>query len=136
MPIILQNCEAPISVLEFDEFTKSIGSTPPECFRSFYMKNNGGDIDDSTTESNVFLLNSFLSIKNGETTIEDTYKQLIKGEPELISLVPFAYDDCGNMFVLSGRNKDLGLIYLWLTDERDLVLLSSSFEEFLAQLEQ
>lgn len=136
MPITLQNCEAPISALEFDEFTKYIGNTPPEYFRSFYMKNNGGAIDDSTTESNVFLLNSFLSIKNGETTIEDIYKQLIKVEPELINLVPFAYDDCGNMFVLSARNKDFGFIYLWLTDERDLVLLSSSFEEFLAQLEQ
>ena len=136
MPITLQNCETPISTLEFDEFTKTIGSTPSEYFRNFYIANNGGAIDDSTTESNAFLLNSFLSIKNGDTTIEDTYKQLIKGEPELINLVPFAYDDCGNIFVLSARNNDYGLIYLWLTDERDLVLLSSSFEEFLAQLEQ
>lgn len=136
MPITLKNCEASISSLEFDEFTKAIGSTPSENFRNFYITNNGGTIDDSTTESNAFLLNSFLPIKNGETTIEDTYKQLTKGEPELINLVPFAYDDCGNMFVLSARNKDFGLVYLWLADERDLVLLSSSFEGFLAQLEQ
>ncbi|WP_426220748.1 SMI1/KNR4 family protein [Pseudomonas sp. DWRC2-2] len=136
MPITLQNCEAPISTLELDEFTKTIGSTPSEYFRNFYLTNNGGTFDDSITESNAFLLNSFLSIKNAEVTIEDTYKQLIKGEPELKNLVPFAYDDCGNIFVLSARNKDFGLVYLWLSDERDLVFLSSSFEEFLAQLEQ
>ncbi len=136
MPLILQNCEAPISKLEFDEFTAFIGSTPSEYFRDFYLTNNGGILEESITEDNIFLLNSFLSIKNGEATIEDTYKQLIKGEPELVNLIPFAYDDCGNLFVLSIRNKDHGLIYLWLTDEKELVLLSNSFEIFITDLEK
>ncbi|WP_226478704.1 SMI1/KNR4 family protein [Pseudomonas sp. MWU16-30323] len=136
MPINLQNCEAPISNTEFDEFTKSIGSMPSKYFRDFYIANNGGTLDESTIENNAFLLNSFLSIKNGEATIEDTYKQLIKGQPDLINLIPFAYDDCGNIFALSTRNEDSGLIYLWLADEKELLLISNSFEEFLTDLEQ
>lgn len=136
MSIVLENCEAPISNLEFDEFTKFIGGTPSEYFRSFYTTYNGGTFDERAVESNAFLLNSFLSIKNGEATIEETYKQLIKGYPSLASLIPFAYDDCGNIFVLSVRSKDHGIVYLWLTDEEELVLLSNSFEAFLSDLEK
>lgn len=136
MPLVLQNCEKPINNHEFDEFATAIGSTPPEHFRSFYMDNNGGTLDDSNTGSNIFLLNSFLSIKYGEATIESTYKQLINGEPNLVKLIPFAYDDCGNLFVISTREKDYGKIYLWLTDEKELDLLSNSFEIFLADIAQ
>lgn len=136
MPLALHNGEEPINNNEFDEFATAIGSTPPEHFKIFYIENNGGVLDDSNTESNIFLLNSFLSIKYGEATIESTYKQLINGEPDLVKLIPFAYDDCGNLFVISTREKDYGKIYLWLTDEKELDLLSNSFEIFLADIAQ
>ncbi|WP_449432092.1 SMI1/KNR4 family protein [Pseudomonas putida] len=134
MPIILNNCETPISQEEFDEFTQTIGTTPTREFMEFYLSNNGGTIEETINESNPFLLNSFLSIKYGEATIEDTYEQLTETNDFNPNLVPFAYDDCGNLFVLSTYKDSFGEVHLWLQQENELILVSKTFMGFLQEL--
>lgn len=98
---------------------------------NFYLTNNGGFIDDKKHTESELLINSFLSIKHGEATIENVYKQLVKSTPSLAGLIPFAYDDCGNLFLLSTNNDDNGCVYLWLPSESEKFPISDTFNSFL-----
>ncbi|MNT14902.1 SMI1 / KNR4 family protein [compost metagenome] len=98
---------------------------------NFYLTNNGGFIDDKQHTESELLINSFLSIKHGEATIENVYKQLVKSTPSLAGLIPFAYDDCGNLFLLSTNNDDNGCVYLWLPSESEKFPISDTFNSFL-----
>ena len=104
MPVKLIESEQPISTSDFLAFTKSINAHPTSEFINFYLTNNGGFIDDKQHTESELLINSFLSIKYGEATIENVYKQLVKSTPSLAGLIPFAYDDCGNLFLLSASS--------------------------------
>ncbi|EAN5126954.1 SMI1/KNR4 family protein, partial [Salmonella enterica] len=52
----------------------------------------------------------------------------------LKKMVPFAYDEGGNCFLLSLRDKDYGKVYIWLMDEKELAFVSESFDEFINEL--
>lgn len=134
MPIKLMEPESPITTDDFYEFAKSINAHPSRELMEFYLINNGGFIDNIPDTSPGSSINSFLSIKYGEATIDNTYKQLIKGTPSLLGLIPFAYDDCGNLFLLSTNSNDNGRVYLWLPDEGEKVLLCETFNDFLETL--
>ncbi|MOA33338.1 SMI1 / KNR4 family protein [compost metagenome] len=123
--------EQPISKSDFLEFTQSINAHPTSEFMNFYLTNNGGFIDDKQHTESELLINSFLSIKHGEATIENVYKQLVKSTPSLAGLIPFAYDDCGNLFLLSTNNDDNGCVYLWLPSESEKFPISDTFNSFL-----
>ncbi|KDN10139.1 hypothetical protein GAPWKB30_1247 [Gilliamella apicola] len=49
-------------------------------------------------------------------------------------MIPFAYDEGGNCFLLSLKNENYGEIYIWLMDEKELVLVSESFDSFINKL--
>lgn len=131
MPVKLIESEQPISKSDFLEFTQSINAHPTSEFMNFYLTNNGGFIDDKQHSESELLINSFLSIKYGEATIENVYKQLVKSTPSLAGLIPFAYDDCGNLFLLSTNNDDNGRVYLWLPSESEKFPISDTFNSFL-----
>lgn len=131
MPVKLIESEQPISKSDFLEFTQSINAHPTSEFMNFYLTNNGGFIDDKQHSESELLINSFLSIKYGEATIENVYKQLVKSTPSLAGLIPFAYDDCGNLFLLSTNNDDNRRVYLWLPSESEKFPISDTFNSFL-----
>ncbi|HGM4747465.1 SMI1/KNR4 family protein [Stenotrophomonas maltophilia] len=116
------------------EFSDSTGLRLPREFVDFYLENNGGYPDVEPDEANPLLLNSFLPIRYGDATIEAAYQRLMSGNPALEGLVPFAYDDCGNVFLLFGKPGMPEEVFLWLPGEKELEAIFSSFAEFLHAL--
>lgn len=118
---------------DFSELEEIIKKPLPAQFKNFYLVNNGGYLPEDNSD-NPFLLGGFIAIKYGRVPVERTYERLISGFPELKEMIPFAYDDGGNCFLLSLRDKDYGKIYIWLMDEKELTFVSESFDEFINKL--
>ncbi|MBT2342158.1 MULTISPECIES: SMI1/KNR4 family protein [Pseudomonas] len=133
MRLILEDSEHTISVQELNEFQEKFNVELPTAFRNFYLRHNGGNLSESSSE-NEFLLGGFTPIKYGEAPIETVYRDLTDDVPSLKGMIPFAYDQGGNSFLLSVKTDDFGNVYLYLMDEEDLAFVCESFEEFLTEL--
>lgn len=135
MHLILEESEKKLSSDELNEFNRYFGGKIPLSFINFYIKFNGGYPPDNDV-SNIFLLGGFNPIKYGELPIENVYSDLVDDFSNLEKMVPFAYDEGGNCFLLSLRDDNYGKIYIWLMDEKELVFISESFDDFIDQLSQ
>jgi hypothetical protein len=133
MRLILEESAQALSVQELNEFQETFNVALPTVFRDFYLEHNGGDLSEGNSD-NEFLLGGFTPIKYGEAPIEVVYRDLIDDVPSLKGMIPFAYDQGGNAFLLSLKDDDFENIYLYLMDEEDLVFVCESFEELLAEL--
>ncbi|MGN8274943.1 SMI1/KNR4 family protein [Pseudomonas sp. SMN5] len=133
MRLTLEDSENALSVQELNEFQEKFNVELPTAFRNFYLKHNGGNLSESNSE-NEFLLGGFTPIKYGEAPIEIVYRDLTDDVPSLKAMIPFAYDQGGNPFLLSVKRDDFGSVYLYLMDEEDLAFVCESFEEFLTEL--
>ncbi|EJL01895.1 MULTISPECIES: SMI1/KNR4 family protein [Pseudomonas] len=133
MRLTLEESEQALSVQELNEFQEKFNVQLPTAFREFYLKHNGGDLSERCSE-NEFLLGGFTPIKYGNAPIEVVYRDLVDDIPSLKGMIPFAYDQGGNSFLLSLKEDDFENIYLYLMDEEDLAFVCESFEEFLAEL--
>jgi len=134
MRLILEESEHALSVQELDEFEKIFSAALPAGFKEFYLRSNGGNLPENKRD-NEFLLGGFTPIKYGEAPIEVVYSDLIDDIPSLKGMIPFAYDQGGNSFVLSVKGDDCGSIHIFLMDEKELAFVCGSFEEFIAELE-
>lgn len=133
MRLILEESEHALSVQELGEFEERFRTTLPTEFKEFYLRSNGGNLSENKRD-NEFLLSGFTPIKYGEIPIEIVYSDLIDNIPSLKEMIPFAYDQGGNSFVLSVQDDDYGSIHLYLMDEKELAFVCGSFEEFIAEL--
>jgi hypothetical protein len=134
--LILEEGEKNLTDKDFLELTGKIGYTLPEALVSFYKTNNGGYPPDNNDEGNRFLLNGFHPIKHGHPTIEWLYEQMIEEYPETAGMLPFAYDDAGNDYLLSLRSGDYNRVYWREHEGGDLSSMDLSFQEFLEALAQ
>ncbi|HDT6507750.1 TPA: SMI1/KNR4 family protein [Klebsiella aerogenes] len=132
MRLILEEQEKSLTQNDLFEFERIYRRPFPEGFKSFYIDNNGGYLPGNS--NNPFLLGGFIAIKYGNVSAEKTYQGLTDGFSELKEMVPFAYDDGGNCFLLSLKDRDYGKIYIWLMDEKELAFVSESFDEFINEL--
>ncbi|NUF48458.1 SMI1/KNR4 family protein [Gilliamella sp. ESL0250] len=135
MGLKLEESEKQLSFDELNEFSKYFNKKIPLSFSNFYMEFNGG-YPPENGRHNFFLLGGFNSIKYGDVTIENIYTDLVDSFPNLKNMIPFAYDEGGNCFVLSLKDENYGEIYIWLMDEKELVLVSKSFDNFITKLSQ
>ncbi|NUL38301.1 SMI1/KNR4 family protein [Kosakonia sacchari] len=133
MPIGLEKSQQKLNPDELAVFEQQLNVSLPKDFVKFYMDYNGGYLPESD-EDNPYLLGGFLPIKYGRVSIEEHYKDITESFPELKELIPFAYDDGGNLFLISSKNLDSGKIYIWLMDETELDFVSDSFSAFLNEL--
>ncbi|MFZ4833158.1 SMI1/KNR4 family protein [Rouxiella sp. Mn2063] len=133
MPLILEESESNLTPADLKQFEYENNVSLPEDFVTFYLNNNGGYLLESD-DSNPFLLGGFLHIKYGRVPAEKHYHDLIEGFPELRGLIPFAYDDGGNLFLISTNLKDYGQVMVWLMDEKELDIVSGSFTSFIEEL--
>lgn len=135
MPVELVESEKKLSQEDIAEFERQLGVSLPKDFVDFYYAYNGGYIPESEEdEQNPYLLNSFLTIKYGKSPIEEQYQDIIEYQPELKGLVPFAYDDFGSYFLISTKREDFGKVYIKITGETEIDLVSNSFSLFLSEL--
>ncbi|EAX8474650.1 SMI1/KNR4 family protein [Salmonella enterica subsp. enterica serovar Kua] len=133
MQLTLEESEKKLTSDELSEFSRYFDGKVPLSFINFYIKFNGGYPPDND-EGNFFLLGGFNSIKYGDLPVERIYSDLVDDFPDLKNMIPFAYDEGGNCFLLSLKDENHGYIYIWLMDEKELVFISESFDIFINKL--
>lgn len=130
----LTDSEKKLTVDEINAFNAYFDYHLPSSFLDFYLKNNGG-YPHNNEDGNPFILGGFNPIKYGDLPIEQLYHDLIESFGELRNMVPFAYDDGGNTFLLSLKSDDsLGKVFIFLMDDKEVELVADSFSEFLEEL--
>lgn len=133
------NLEEPESSIDMGDFTQIellARGKLPSLFKKIYLKNNGGFPEATEVEGDeyVFSINGFNSIKFGRLPIEKLMQEYASQDGNFEGYVPFAYDDGGNSFMLSLKDEDAGVVYLWLQDEKRLERVCSSFDHFISSL--
>lgn len=128
----LEDAGVSIGLGDFAELEKLSGGRLPQSFKRFYLKNNGGYIENKRlyAEDFVYSIHGFDSIKVGEPPIEVSYMDYVENDESFSGLIPFAFDEGGNNYMLSVRATDYGVVYLWLQDEEELRRVFSSFDDF------
>ncbi|MBW1215859.1 SMI1/KNR4 family protein [Pantoea allii] len=130
----LSDSEQKLTREEMASFNALFGNRLPQSFQDFYLKNNGG-YPLNNEDGNFFMLGGFNSVKYGERPIEELYGDLTESFGDLRKMVPFAYDEGGNSFLLSLKEGDsFGEIFVFLMDEKELVSVADSFDEFIEEL--
>ena len=136
----------PINAADIVNIENCLDVEFPDDFKEHYLTYNGGYPEKDSfiwPDGGITTINSFSSMKHkGFVNLENVYNQLILSESYLPKgIVPFAADDGGNMFCISCRNKDYGMIYYCNNDqynvnetEECLSAISSSLHDFINNL--
>ncbi|NIF24412.1 SMI1/KNR4 family protein [Candidatus Pantoea multigeneris] len=135
MSLTLEGSEENITLDDIRKFEMSNNVELPTNFIDFYLINNGG-YSPEKYEPNPFLLGGFFSFSHGKVPIEKRYKELLEDWPNLLGLIPFAYDDGGNLFLISTVSDSYGEIKIWITDESELGNVSMSFLSFINEMKK
>lgn len=141
----LQTSE-PINGGDITNIERTLGLQFPDDFKEHYLTYNGGYPENDSfvwPDGGIIRVNSFSSMKHeGYVSLEDTYNRLVLFESYLPAcIVPFAFDDGGNMYCVSCRDTDYGVIYYcnndYYNEENEneyLAIVSSSFRNFINNL--
>lgn len=135
MSLVLDESEKNVSLDDIRNFETSNKIALPKDFIDFYLRNNGGYLPEEN-EPNPFLLGGFFSFSHGKHPIEKRYKELLEDWPNLLGMIPFAYDDGGNLFLISTVSESYGEVKIWLIDENELDKVSASFSSFINKLKK
>jgi hypothetical protein len=127
-----EDSASPITIGDFSGLENIVGGALPNSFKKFYLKRNGGYLASKNlyADDYIYSIHGFDSIKHGDSTIEQSYEDFVESYGELEGLVPFAFDEGGNNYMLSIRSSDYGRIYLWLHEEEELRPVFESFDLF------
>ena len=101
----------------------------PEDYRNYMLIYNGGSPKSISVYFNKknIRLSSFLPLKYGEDTLEESYMNSRDFLPK--NYVPIGYTETGNL-CMSLSKDTYGSVYVYYSDV-ELELLASSFTEFL-----
>ncbi|WGH74768.1 SMI1/KNR4 family protein [Tenacibaculum tangerinum] len=126
--IHFENTKEPVSVQEIKEFETKFNIKFPESYKLHILKYNGGypSLDMYFGDFNI-PIDSFLSIKHGNQTIERVMNNLsnvLKGKE-----VPFARSTSGTIY-MSLKEEDYGSVYVAYS-EWNPKLLAKTFDEFI-----
>ncbi|QKZ03788.1 SMI1/KNR4 family protein [Pseudomonas eucalypticola] len=127
-----EDSELPINLGDFSHIESLAGGALPSSFKKFYLLRNGGYLESKELYGDecVYDIHGFESLKHGDLPIEQLYQDLVESYEFLAGLVPFAFDQGGNNYLVSLRAEDYGKIYIWLHDEEELKPVFDSFEFF------
>ena len=128
----LEDAGLNIDLGDFAELERLAGGRLPQSFKKFYLKNNGGYVENKRLYGDEFVysIHGFDSIKFGEPPIETSYADFLENDESFSGLIPFAFDEGGNSYMLSVRPADYGVVYLWLQDGEELRKVFNSFDDF------
>lgn len=116
----------------------------PHEIKEHYLRYNGGTPKKSLfidEDGYTFVVNNFLPIKYGNSTLEETldFLRLDQILPEW--LIPFADDPGGDLYCFSIDEEELGAIYYWSHEydieddpEEHICYLCDSLTEFIEKL--
>ena len=113
--------EQKLTTEELAAFEQQYNITLPKAFKEHYLQYKGG-------------INSFYPIKYGVLPIEKIISDYEKSGIVFDDKIPFAYDNGGNIYLISVAQNTYGYIYIVETEcaeDKVFVLVSESFTDFL-----
>lgn len=127
-----EQSEKQLTQEELNNFEENFQVSLPDDFRQHYLTYNGGYplYDYVKGLKNIFTINGFDSIKYGALPIEQIIADHKKSGITFEKKVPFAYDNGGNVFLIS----EDGAIYILESEflkDKNYILVSESFTDFL-----
>ena len=108
----------------------------PKDFKEHYLQYNGGypPYENVKGKQHRFTINSFYPIKYGVLPIEKIISDYEKSGIVFEDKIPFAYDNGGNIYLISVAQNTYGYIYIVeaeRAEDKAFVLVSESFTDFL-----
>lgn len=127
-----EQSEKQVTQEELNNFEENFQVSLPDDFRQHYLNYNGGypPYDYVKGLKNIFTINGFDSIKYGTLPIEQIIADHKKSGITFEKKIPFAYDNGGNVFLIS----EDGAIYILESEflkDKNYILVSESFTDFL-----
>ncbi|KLT66313.1 SMI1/KNR4 family protein [Pedobacter sp. BMA] len=127
-----EQSEKQVTQEELNNFEENFQVSLPDDFRQHYLNYNGGypRYDYIKGLKNIFTINGFDSIKYGTLPIEQIIADHKKSGITFEKKIPFAYDNGGNVFLIS----EDGAIYILESEflkDKNYILVSESFTDFL-----
>lgn len=130
----IHNSSTPISKNDLDKLEEKIGYTLPDEVKLFYLKNNGGKPNPYCVHDNkrLYTVNAFLSIEEILHDLDWTEEDYIPNELDIKFVLPLAYDDFGNEFILYLDPDNYGKVYFYVPeDDMKIYGVWDSFNDFL-----
>lgn len=117
---------------ELNDFEESCQVSLPGDFRQHYLNYNGGYPPCEYVKGleNIFTINGFDPIKYGSLPIELIIADHQRSGITFEKKVPFAYDNGGNIFLIS-ENGAIHILESEFLEDKNYILVSESFTDFL-----
>ena len=98
-----EQSEQQLTITELITFENSFSRNIPIDFKEHYLKYNGGypPYENLKGLQNIFTINGFYPIKYGRLPIEKIIKDYKNSGIDFIDKIPFAYDNGGNIYLIS-----------------------------------
>lgn len=128
--------EQQLTAEELTAFEYQYDIALPKDFREHYLQYNGGypPYENVKGKQHLFTINSFYPIKYGVLPIEKIISDYEKSGIVFEDKIPFAYDNGGNIYLISVAQNAYGYIYIVeaeRAEDKAFVLVSESFTDFL-----
>lgn len=122
----------PLTETDLEKFEELLDIILPDDFKAHYLTYNGGypPYDYVRGIKHIFSINGFNPIKYGLLPIEKIVEDYQSSEIVFEKKIPFAYDNGGNVFLISEE----GQIFIIAVEElknQNFTLVSESFTDFL-----
>ena len=121
--------------MEFEQSEQQLTITELITFENSFSRNIPIDFNENLKGlQNNFTINGFYPIKYGRLPIEKIIKDYKNSGIDFIDKIPFAYDNGGNIYLISIETNTYGYVYILEVDfleEKNYILVSKSFSDFL-----
>ena len=127
-----EQTEEQITGFDISEFEKTNEINLPKDFVQHYLNYNGGypPYEYVKGVKNIFTINGFNSIKYGSLPIEQLIADYKKSGIIFEKKIPFAFDNGGNIFLIS-ENGQVLIIEAEFLEDKNFILVSETFTDFL-----
>lgn len=128
--------EQQLTAEELTAFEYQYDIALPKDFKEHYLQYNGGypPYENVKGKQHLFTINSFYPIKYGVLPIEKIISDYEKSGIVFEDKILFAYDNGGNIYLISVAQNTYGYIYIVeaeRAEDKAFVLVSESFTDFL-----
>ena len=128
--------EQQLTAEELTAFEYQYDIALPKDFKEHYLQYNGGypPYENVKGKQHLFTINSFYPIKYGVLPVEKIISDYEKSGIVFEDKIPFAYDNGGNIYLISVAQNTYGYIYIVEAEragDKAFVLVSESFTDFL-----
>lgn len=127
-----EQTEKQLTESDLKNFEESFKINLPDEFKNHYLTYNGGypPYEYVKGVKNIFTINGFNPIKYGSLPIEQIIADYKKSEITFEKKIPFAYDNGGNVYLIS-EDGSVHIIEAEFIEDKNYILVSESFKDFI-----